>query len=311
MALLARAFLRRKPKMVFDIRGFFPEEFVDAGNWPADGVLYKAAKSAERKIMAASAAFVVLTHKAREILFPETGTAENTHAAAEKGYTNKLGRPVEVIPCCIDPVRFAASDAANRESIRARLEIGNRPVLTYVGSFGTWYMLNETAELIAAARKKYPDIFLLILSQSPRSMIEPLLLENGFAPRDYFISRVPSAEIPAYLAAADMAVSFIKPSYSKKSSSPTKNAEYLACGLPIIANRGVGDVDQLIEEKKVGVLIDSFSEESYLKALEELELLGDISDRCRDVALKEFDLTTVGGKRYRRLYSRVLNASEK
>ena len=91
-------------------------------------------------------------------------------------------------------------------------------------------------------------------------------------------------------------------SYSKQASSPTKNAEYLACGLPFIANRGVGDVDKLIEENGVGALIYAFSEDEFIRALNEVATLGDISDNCRSVAAELFDLETVGGQRYRRLY---------
>src|SRR5687768_7432269 len=36
---------------------------------------------------------------------------------------------------------------------------------------------------------------------------------------------------PSYLSAADAGLSFIKSCFSKIASSPTKNAEYLACGL--------------------------------------------------------------------------------
>ncbi len=101
-------------------------------------------------------------------------------------------------------------------------------------------------------------------------------------------------------------ISFIKACYSKQSSSPTKLAEYLACGLPIIANRGVGDVDKLIEENGVGVLLEDFSKESYLPAIKEIESLGDISEKCRETASGNSISKPSAGKRYRRTYSRIL-----
>jgi glycosyltransferase involved in cell wall biosynthesis len=113
-----------------------------------------------------------------------------------------------------------------------------------------------------------------------------------------------------YLSAADIAVSLIKNCYSKQSSSPTKNAEYLASGLPIIANRGVGDVDLLIEKYGVGALIADFDAASFLRAFEKIESLGDVRSRCREAAEKEFDLESIGGKRYRRLYSKITNAGQ-
>ena len=43
-------------------------------------------------------------------------------------------------------------------------------------------------------------------------------------------------------------------------SSPTKNGEYLACGLPLIINAGIGDSDALIDQWQAGVLIEEFIE---------------------------------------------------
>jgi hypothetical protein len=50
------------------------------------------------------------------------------------------------------------------------------------------------------------------------------------------------------------------------SSSPTKVGEYLASGPPILANRGVGDVDAIVERHHVGVFMEDFSDHSYAKA---------------------------------------------
>jgi glycosyltransferase involved in cell wall biosynthesis len=104
--------------------------------------------------------------------------------------------------------------------------------------------------------------------------------------------------------AADLAVSFIKACYSKQSSSPTKVAEYLACGLPIVANGGVGDLDALIENNGVGVLVDGFDKEAYRKvfAIDPDEL----REKCMAVAAREFDLESVAGERYRRIYGSLL-----
>lgn len=293
MGALARKFSRRKPKLLFDIRGFFPEEYTDAGIWPEGGLLYRMAKRVEHWLMKESDAFVVLTEKAREILFPES---------KETGY-DKYGRPVEVIPCCIDLQRFASANEKTRSEMRQKLGITDRRVAVYLGSFGGWYLTKETADLFAAFREKHPDAFALILTQSKPEIIEPLIREAGYQNGDYLITKVSAKQVPEYLSAGDIAVSFIKKCYSKQASSPTKNAEYLACGLPIIANTGVGDVDLLIESYGVGALVPQFDRQSYLQAFDKIESLGNIADRCRSVARDEFDLTTVGGERYRRLYS--------
>jgi glycosyltransferase involved in cell wall biosynthesis len=100
-------------------------------------------------------------------------------------------------------------------------------------------------------------------------------------------------------------LSFVKASFATQSRSPTKIPEYLAAGLPIIANAGVGDVDQLVNGNNVGTLLEGFSAAEYNMAIDVIEHLGDIGDRCRKTARREFDLETVGGARYRRLYDKL------
>lgn len=294
MGTLARKFSRHKPKILFDIRGFFPEEYTDAGIWPENGWLYRVVKRVEKWLLREADGFVVLTEKARNLLFSE---------AIDGGF-DKLGRPVEVIPCCVDLARFAVNDDL-RSNIRRELSVQDRYVIAYVGSFGGWYLSDEMFELFAAVREADPLIFVMVLTQRDTEQVAKKLNEIGFGKDDFFVSSISPAEIPGFLAAADAAVSFVKACYSKQASSPTKNAEYLASGLPIMANSGVGDVDKLITEEGVGVLIDKFDRESYISAFEHLKALGDIGEKCRRVASEQFNLETVGGVRYRRLYQRL------
>jgi glycosyltransferase involved in cell wall biosynthesis len=123
------------------------------------------------------------------------------------------------------------------------------------------------------------------------------------------VRKITPLEIPRYLKAADVAVSLIKPCYSKQSSSPTKMAEYLAAGLPVICNAGIGDTDEQVETDRVGVLLREFNEAAYTRALAEVGALArdtDTAARCRASAARRFDLATVGGARYLRLYQRLL-----
>lgn len=297
MAAVARKFSRRKPKLLFDIRGFMPEEYTDAGLWPEGGWLYRTAKRVERWLMKEADGFVVLTEKARSILFPES---------RETGF-DKKGRPVEVIPCCVDLSRFEIANEKNRAAIRAELGLDGRFVMAYVGAFGGWYLTRETADLFGTLKQIRPDAFALVLTQSSPQMIEPLLLDRGYEATDYLIKRVAAEEIPGYLSGADAGISFIKVCYSKQASSPTKNAEYLACGLPIIANSGIGDTDIHIKNNAVGTLVSGFSEQELAEAIDKVEKLGDVRAECARFAMENFDLENVGGVRYRGLYERILN----
>src|ERR1044072_7184093 len=109
MAALAKR--RAGGRILFDIRAFRPEEYTDAGVWPEGGTLYRGVKRVERFLFKSADAFVVLTEKAREILFP--GRTE----------TDEKGRPIEVITCCVDFKRFRGAAETAREELRRELKV--------------------------------------------------------------------------------------------------------------------------------------------------------------------------------------------
>jgi glycosyltransferase involved in cell wall biosynthesis len=286
-------------KMLFDIRGFMPEEFTDAGVWRATGLVYKSVKKVEKWLMKKADGFIVLTEKAREILFPES---------AETGF-DEFGRPVEVIPCCIDKKRFEAAETLDRETLRSEMTLRERKVFIYVGSLSGSYLIKELAGFFLQARRQNPGAFLMILTQRDVEKVRNILLEAGLSENDFLIECVSHDEVPRYLRAADIAVSFLKSGYSKQSASLTKIAEYLAAGLPIAASSGVGDLDDLIEGENVGAILRGFLEKDFSDALEKIdELLKDVNlrEHCHKTAYKYYDLETVGGEKYRGIYKKLL-----
>jgi glycosyltransferase involved in cell wall biosynthesis len=128
---------------------------------------------------------------------------------------------------------------------------------------------------------------------------------------NFSVLSVAAAEVPSYLAAADAGIAFIKRCVSKLASSPTKNGEYLACGLPLILNEGIGDSDALISEWQAGVLITYFTEADFATAAANIEAMARVPgarEKARRIAEQVFHLERVGGERYASLYDRVLNS---
>jgi len=89
-----------------------------------------------------------------------------------------------------------------------------------------------------------------------------------------------------------------------------KVTEYLACGLPLIINAGIGDSDALIANESVGALVRSFTESEYTSAALLIAALTrnveQTRKKSREVAEKSFDVRRVGLERYARLYEKVL-----
>jgi glycosyltransferase involved in cell wall biosynthesis len=138
--------------------------------------------------------------------------------------------------------------------------------------------------------------------------------ERGIGESDFTVLAAASADVPAYLSAADAGLAFIKSCLSKMASSPTKYAEYLGCGLPLIINEGIGDSDMLVTTEKAGALVRDFTDAEYAAAARTIENFTRDSaatrQHTRAVAKKLFDLERVGGERYAQLYEQLLSSEE-
>jgi hypothetical protein len=96
---------------------------------------------------------------------------------------------------------------------------------------------------------------------------------------------------------------------SLTAAMPTKIAEFLACGRPVVVNKGLGDMDQFITEFNVGVVLDGTIENLSESATKLAELLTDNETpiRCRLLAEKHFNMQ-VGAEKYLNLYSQMLKS---
>lgn len=290
MALIAR---RLTPlRLLFDIRGLMAEEYVDAGNWKAGSLPFRLVKAVERSAVQRLDAAVVLTERARSLLF-----AEND-------------RRVTVIPCCVNVAEIQSG--ASRQRLRSHLGLGDRPVLIYVGKFTGWYLEREMVDFFARARQVMPALHFLILTQSEPPIVLAEFERFEIPSSAYTVTEVPHGEIGAYLSAADAAIAFIRPCHSKLSSSPTKIGEYLASGLPIVTGPGIGDVDELLEEFDAGVVLESFEPESLdegVRCLRARMAEHGHAERCRRAAVERLSLVEVGVPRYDAVYKNLATSA--
>jgi glycosyltransferase involved in cell wall biosynthesis len=214
----------------------------------------------------------------------------------------------DVVPCCTDLEVFRYSEE-DRARVRTELDLQDRFVLVYSGSVGGWYLADKMADLFVELIKMKPNSHFLWLTGGPGKLIEDLMSERGINPGQFSVRTVRPVDVPRYLCAADAGIAFYKPAFSRLATSPVKLAEYLACGLPVIINAGVGDSDDLVADQKLGAVVNGFNETEYRRALLEIEDLTseDTRRRARQAAERFFDVRRIGVERYARLYERVLN----
>ena len=285
-------------KYIFDIRGLMAEEYVDAHHWKQNSLPFRISKTMEKRALAGADGIVTLTEKIWPII---------------KDWDGLRGRvvPHEVVPCCADLKAFKFS-AIEREKRRAELRLSDRLTVVYSGSIDGWYLTDEMADFFAQVLREDTSAHFLWLTPFKHDRVKGLMNERGINPDQYTVKAVLPADVPSYLSAADVGLAFIRSCFSKQASSPTKNAEYLACGLPVIINAGVGDSDALVTQSEIGALVKELTDSDYSNAITTVQKL--ITDRdalrvaTRDTAVKLFDVSRVGVERYARLYERVLAA---
>lgn len=284
---------------VFDMRGFFADERVDGKIWsisnPIFNWVYKFFKKKEKLFMNFSDAIISLT---------EAGKTEILKWNLDHVTANKIS----VIPCCADFDHFDKRKvlARNTASWKKKLGIKNEVfVISYLGSVGTWYMLPEMLDFFKTLKNLLPEsVFLFITKDNPEAIAKEAR-SKGISAEDLKIQPANRKQVPELISISNASLFFIKPVWSKKASSPTKMAELMGMGIPIIANANVGDVDLVMKQNPTGILISEFSADAYKDAIEKLLHLNDRKElEVRDLACEYFSLEK-GISTFDQIYSKI------
>ncbi len=276
-------------RFVFDMRGFWPDEKVEGGAWPAGSRIYLLAKRLERVFLSRADVVVSLTRRAVEVM---------------RGWPWMRERRIrfEVIPTCADLDRF-------RPEPRARPRSAEEPfVLGMVGSVGLWYKLDDMLDCFHLLRQSRPQARLLVINRDAHGLIRQRLAAAGIPETAVEIREVPHEEVPGVMARMDAGILLLDPCWSKQASSPTKVGEFLGCGVPILVNSGIGDMDELFAADRIGAVMRDFSEAEKRRALGELLALcasDGVRERCVEAAQRRYSLDD-GVRAYDGIYRGLL-----
>lgn len=168
----------------------------------------------------------------------------------------KTGRDdTTVIPSCFNENTFYF-DSLARKDIRHAFGLTEKSVLLcYSGGMNAWQRI---ADIIAVMKKVCladPRCTALFLTTNQDEMAA-LLKEAEFPSGRSFIHGCSHKEVHRYLSAADLGFIMRHDTTVNNVASPVKVAEYLACGLPVILTRGIGDYSEMLPGAGVGVLVD-------------------------------------------------------
>lgn len=276
-------------KFFFDTRGLLADKYVGGGLLTQRSLTYKLMKRGEDYLLRKSDYFTVETYKHAEII---------------KSSMNCLARKMEIIPCCIDVNKFYCPPLA--DNFKADEEFS----LIYLGKIGTWYLIEEMLDFFNVVSSNIWNPHFTFLTQDDPAPLYTLAINKGIDAEKIISRKVEIKEIPGFLRQAKAGIFFINP-YKRYNSSPIKFGEYLACGVPVIINSGIGDCEEIVLGERVGVVINEFSFREYERAVKELNSLlfeGDIlRKRCVQAAEKYLSLE-MGVNRYWNIYQKLKGA---
>ena len=255
--------MKRKKNIpfVFDMRGFWADERVDGKIWdlkhPFYKFIYKYFKKKEKQYLAESDRIISLTSAGKEIIIDWKIDSVND----EK---------IEVIPCCVNLDLFNPSSIQTESQNQLRAELGIKDadyILGYVGSIGTWYMLSEMLDYFVELKKVKQHAKFLFVTGEKAGMIWKTAKNKGIEKSDLIITSCVHAEVAKYISLFDFSIFFIRPTFSKKASSPTKQGEIMAMGIPLVCNQGIGDTDFIVQKYNSGLVVQDFTTASYRETL--------------------------------------------
>jgi glycosyltransferase involved in cell wall biosynthesis len=185
---------------------------------------------------------------------------------------------ITVLANAVDPRRFERP-AGKREDARRRLGVDGRPVVVFVGTLKPWHDPGILVRALGVLREKNVAPQLLLVGDGPeRERLEALARAEGLSSMLTFTGSVAQEQVPAYLAAADVAVATYHPDTGRY-FSPLKLFEYLAAGLPVVAAE-LGEIPHCVRRGETGLLYPPGDADALADALGTL-----IADRERAAAL--------------------------
>jgi PEP-CTERM/exosortase A-associated glycosyltransferase len=236
---------RRRLPVVYEIRALWEDGAASHGTESAAGLRYRATRLLEtRALRQADAVTTICEGLRREIV--ARGIAEDK---------------VTVIPNAVDRNAFRGARPPD-PALAARLGLGGRRVLGFLGSFYSYEGLHLLLRALPLMRRRRPEIAVLLVGGGPEEeRLRALAGELDLGGDAVFAGRVPHAEIGRYY---DLAELLVFPRLSLRLTelvTPLKPLEAMAQERIVVAS-DVGGHRELVRDRETGYLFPPDSPES-------------------------------------------------
>lgn len=258
----AAAAVGRPGRWVWDMRAFWRAQRVAVGAMSARSTEHKLFGSLERRAGRRADHLIVLNRAARAVL-------EERHGPAVVGRTT-------TIPTCVDLERFAFAGPVPTDPVSFLLQ----------GSVNRLYDVPLMLALVREMQRLRPAELRVVRPQ-------PGSWETQLQEAARVVERRAPAEMAGVVASSSVGLCVLGDGnpLSSAGAYPTKAAEFLASGRPIVVDANAGDVALDVASEQAGVVVDG--PDSVPDAARTLaELLDDpgLGARCRALAERRFDV---------------------
>lgn len=239
---------------LYHTEGCWLDEQIDTGRLSPSSPLLRVLRSVESWTVRTADAFVVLTGAGEERL--------------RARYPVEPRAPVFRVPTTSVLVE-EAPDAGEAPPIGP----GEAVEAVYAGSVTGRYLLEEMLALFARLRARRPGSTLRLLAHRDRERVADAVARHGLE-EAVEVDTVPHDRVADELSGRDLGLFFLEGGVSEACVSPTKIAEYLGLGVPVLTTRASGDGAGLVESARAGVVLeDPASPEAREEALDALDAL--------------------------------------
>ncbi len=266
--------ISKRGPVLWDVRGLWSDQKAFTENSRLKRKLYKGTKILEKYSAHNSQAISTLTRNIVPELIARNQSIPDIRI---------------VVPTAVDLERFAFSET-----------IPTPYIGLYSGTYNRYYDLELSLKFVREFQKVSSASF-----HWARPKESPQIgLAAGESKTFFATQREMSGIIPKYSFGLAICDSTAGPSL--KGAVPTKIAEFLACGRPVIVNRGLGDFDELLSRFNAGVVISNEQGGAIIAAKEMYEILQDPDTpmRCRQLAEACFSLD-IGVDEYTGVYQKM------
>jgi glycosyltransferase involved in cell wall biosynthesis len=276
---------------IFDMRGLWPEELIVSGRVIRGSLVHKVLKKIETLLLRDASVIVSLTNVASSYL--------------KEKYPNELAnKKIVVIPTCTNLDHFNVSLNSKNSS----------NIYGCIGSITSgWFNTEYLSIFISTLSLRSPNINFEIVTRDNERDVRKAIDPNNSILEKLNVKSCQFEDMPNAIQSHDISMMFyVGGEISELGRSPTRMGEVLGCGLPVISNRGVGDVEKIILENNVGIIVEGKSKSQMKEAVESLEKLltdPDLSNRCRRTAESIFSLKS-GTEAYNKIYFSILNMED-